>query len=91
MPTEPLRDMGCEFRVGLQRDALDCSRGSGCDLPQMMPMDPKVKPKRRYVRSFVSIQMVTGPSLTSETRMSAPNSPVSTGRSRSRRLRANCR
>ena len=56
---------------------------------------PEVKTIRAIftiqLRSVLSIQIVTGPSLTRLTAMSAPNSPVATGRPISRKMFEKCK
>ena len=58
------------------------------EVPRIGVEPPRIAPRvdrplRHYSRFLESIQIVTGPSLTSATCMSAPKTPVATGRPRS--------
>ena len=59
-------------------------KGEGEDFASMRSLLPGLT----HSRAFVSTVMVTGPSLSSDTCMSAPNSPVATGRPSSAASRA---
>lgn len=84
-----MRFMECSFRSGSKdndpephRVARDLDAGTGCG-PSAGPI-PRVRPPARPPQRpagdapQTSIQIVTGPSLTSATCISAPNRPVST-------------
>lgn len=75
------------FFPKLRRTGRGCSRGSMLwSEAHMGARGLKVKEIRVQLRSAVSIQIVTGPSLTRLTAMSAPNSPLATGRPKLRRM-----